>query len=92
MTAGAIGIGSAVGAALTRSRPVGAAEARILGGAAVLLIALGVAGFYWPRVLSVPLAILMIWTALSLLARAWQLHRGARRTRVSASHGDGASG
>jgi cardiolipin synthase len=92
MTAGALGIGSAVGAALTRSRPIGAAEARILGGAALLLIGLGLAGFYWPRVLSVPLAVLMIWSALSLLARAWQLHRSAAKAKVSAPQGDGSSG
>jgi cardiolipin synthase len=81
MTAGALGIGSAVGAALTRSRPLGAAEARILGAAAMLLFALGVVGFLWPRFLSVPLAILMIWSAISLLARAWQLHREASRAK-----------
>jgi cardiolipin synthase A/B len=81
MTAGALGIGSAVGAALTRSRPIGAAEARILGASAMLLFALGVVGFMWPRFLSVPLAILMIWTGSSLLARAWQLHRDASRAK-----------
>ncbi len=81
MTAGALGIGSAVGAALTRSRPIGAAEARILGAAAILLFALGVVGFMWPRFLSVPLAILMVWTGISLLARAWQLHREASRAK-----------
>jgi cardiolipin synthase A/B len=78
-TAGAIGIGSAVGAALTRRRPLGASEARLLGGAAVLLAALAVVGFLWPQVLSLPLAILLLWSALSLLSRAWQIHRGARR-------------
>ncbi len=75
VTAGALGIGSAVGAALTRRRPLGPAEARILGAAAVLLLALGLVGFRWPRILSVPLAILMVWSGASLLARAWQLHR-----------------
>jgi cardiolipin synthase A/B len=92
MTAGAIGIGSAVGAALTRSRPLGAAEARILGGAAVLLVALGVVGFLWPRVLSVPLAFLLVWTGLSVFARAWQLHRNAKRTTVTAPQRDGSAG
>ena len=92
MTAGALGIGSAVGAALTRSRPIGAAEARILGAAAVLLFALGFVGFRWPRFLSVPLAILMVWSAISLLARAWQLHRNANRLKVTAPQGDGTSG
>jgi cardiolipin synthase len=91
MTAGAIGIGSAVGAALARRRPIGAAEARILGAAAVLLIALGFVGFKWPRVISVPLAVLMVWTALSLLARAWQLHRDAARSKA-ASESEGARG
>ncbi|MGH9314446.1 MAG: cardiolipin synthase B, partial [Vicinamibacterales bacterium] len=73
--------GSAVGAALTLRRPLGAAEARLLGGSAVLLGFLGFVGFKWPRALSVPLAVLMLWIALSLLARAWQLHRAARRAK-----------
>lgn len=79
-TAGALGIGSAVGAALTRRRPLGAAEARILGGGALLLGLLGLVGFKWPLVLSAPIAVLLIWSALSLFARAWQLHRKAARS------------
>jgi cardiolipin synthase len=78
-TAGALGIGSAVSAALTRRRPLGASEARILGGAALLLAALAIVGLFWPEVLSVPLAILLLWSALSLLSRAWQIHRAARK-------------
>jgi cardiolipin synthase len=77
-TAGALGIGSAVGAALTARRPLGAAEARLLAASGLLLALLGFVALRWPYVLTVPLGILMFWIALSLLARAWQIHRQAR--------------
>jgi cardiolipin synthase len=79
-TAGAIGIGSVVGVALTARRRLGAAEARLLGGASVLFSAIGIVAFFWPRVVAVPIAVLLIWIALSLFARAVQIHRTASRT------------
>jgi cardiolipin synthase len=79
-TAGAIGIGSVVGAALTARRRLGAAEARLLGGTSVLSAAIGIVALLWPRVVAVPIAILLIWIALSLIARAAQLHRAASKT------------
>jgi cardiolipin synthase len=79
-TAGAIGIGSVVGAALTARRRLGAAEARLLGAASVLSAAIGIVALLWPRAVAVPIAILLIWIALSLFARAVQLHRAASKS------------
>ena len=79
-TAGAIGIGSVVGAALTARRRLGAAEARLLGGASVLCAAIGIVALLWPRAVAVPVAILLIWIAVSLFARAVHIHRAASKT------------
>jgi cardiolipin synthase len=73
--AGAVSIGSAVGAAMTGRRVLGPAEARIMGTAGVALLALGLVALIWPRAIAVPLAALAIWLAASLLFRAWVLRR-----------------
>jgi cardiolipin synthase len=70
-----VSIGSAVGAAMTGRRVLGPAEARIMGTAGAGLLLLGVVALLWPRVVAVPLAVLAIWLAGSLLYRAWRLHR-----------------
>jgi cardiolipin synthase len=75
MAAGAIGIGSAIGAAVTNHRLLGPAEARVLGiaGAGLLLVAALTA--LWPWLLAVPVAALSAWVAAALLIRAWRLRR-----------------
>ncbi|HJR05599.1 MAG TPA: cardiolipin synthase B, partial [Methylomirabilota bacterium] len=73
--AGAVSIGSAVGAAMTGRRMLGPAEARIMGAAGIVLLLLGVVALLWPRAVAVPLAALAIWLAASLLFRAWALRR-----------------
>ena len=73
--AGAVSIGSAVGAAMTGRRVLGPAEARIMAAAGVGLLALGLVALLWPWAVAVPLAALAIWLAASLLFRAWALRR-----------------
>jgi len=73
--AGAVSIGSAVGAAITGRRVLGPAEARIMGAAGVALLVLGLVALLWPWAVAVPLAVLAIWLAGSLLFRAWVLRR-----------------
>ena len=75
--AGAVSIGSAVGAAMTGRRVLGPAEARIMGAAGLALLFLGLLALLWPRAVAVPLAVLALWLAGSLLVRAWAL-RGER--------------
>ena len=72
--AGAIGIGSAVGAALTNHRTLGPAEAKIMATGGLALFVIAVIALFWPRILTVPLAAFGIWVAVGLLGRAYKLH------------------
>ena len=81
--AGAVSIGSAVGAAMTGRRLLGPAEARIMGAAGVLLLALGVLALLWPRLVAIPLGIVAIGLAVNLLARAHWLHHARVADRSS---------
>jgi cardiolipin synthase len=73
--AGAVSIGSAVGAAMTGRRVLGPAEARIMGAAGIALLVLALLATIWPRVIAVPLAVIASWLGVTLLLRARTLHR-----------------
>jgi cardiolipin synthase len=73
--AGAIQIGRTVGAAITNRRALGPAEARIMGTAGLLLVAASVIAVLWPRVVSLPLAVIGVWVAISAFIRAFHLRR-----------------
>jgi cardiolipin synthase len=73
--AGAVSIGSAVGAAMTGRRVLGPAEARIMGAAGVALLVLALLATIWPRIIAVPLAVIATWLGVTLLLRARTLHR-----------------
>jgi cardiolipin synthase len=73
--AGALGVGAAVGAALTRRRVLGPAEANLLGIVAVLLIGLAVVAMVWPRLLAIPIAVIAAWLGVVMGLRALRLHR-----------------
>jgi cardiolipin synthase len=75
--AGAIGIGSAVGAAITNHRALGPAEARVMASAALILLAVTIVAVLWPRIVVVPAAAVATWVALALLARAYRLRKAA---------------
>jgi hypothetical protein len=46
---------------------------------AVALLGLAVVAVLWPRVITVPLAVIGAWVAVALLIRAFSLHREASR-------------
>jgi len=73
--AGAIGVGSTIGAAITNRRLLGPAEARVLATSGVMLFLCAATILWWPKVAAVPLAIAAVWIALSLIVKAWKLHR-----------------
>ncbi|MDH5286963.1 MAG: phospholipase D-like domain-containing protein [Betaproteobacteria bacterium] len=77
--AGAVSVGSALGAALTNRRALGPAESGLLAKMAVAAIALGAVGAMWPAVLAWPAAVFAAWMGLAWLGKAWGLHRAARR-------------
>ncbi|HEY9431282.1 MAG TPA: phospholipase D-like domain-containing protein [Blastocatellia bacterium] len=81
--AGAIQIGRTVSAAITNRRALGPAESRIMGGAGVLLVAASVIAVMWPRVISLPLAVIGVWVAVSAFIRAFHLRREGKREEVS---------
>ncbi|MBD0370193.1 MAG: cardiolipin synthase B [Pyrinomonadaceae bacterium] len=72
---GALGLGSAVSAVITNRRILGTAEARVMVAASVLLLVLSVIAVLWPRVVTIPLAILGGWVAAALLIRSYRLHK-----------------
>lgn len=80
VAAGAIGVGNAVGAAITNHRLLGPAEAKIMLGAGLLLAGLTIVAVLWPRWITIPQAVIGGWTALALLIRAYRLHIGGRES------------
>lgn len=76
--AGAIRIGSAVGAAITNRRILGPAEAKNMLFFASILSAVSVIGLLWPRWITIPLAFLGLWFALSLVIRSYKIYKKNR--------------
>jgi cardiolipin synthase len=73
LAAGAVGLGSAVGAAITDHRALGPAEARVMAAGGGLLLALAIAAVAAPRLLTIPIAAIAAWIGVTLLVRAWRL-------------------
>ena len=67
--AGAVSIGSAVGAAMTGRRALGPAEARIMGMAGLVLLVLGLLALVWPWIIAGPLAVGALWLAVRRRSR-----------------------
>lgn len=84
--AGAVSVGSALGAALTNRRALGPAEAGLLVKMAFAAIGVGVVGALWPAAVAWPAAVLAIWIGLAWAAKAWGLHRQVRTAH--AEHAD----
>lgn len=82
LAAGAVGLGSAVGAAITNHRQLGPAESRVMLAAGVILLLLAALAVLAPMVLVAPLALLGAWIGTSLIFRAWHLHRAHGRRIV----------
>lgn len=77
--AGVMRLGRSVGAAITRRRELGPAEAIIMLWGALILAAVTVILVVWPRVLAYALAALTAWLALALTLQAIKLFRRRRR-------------
>jgi cardiolipin synthase len=83
---GALRVGSALGEAIMSRRVLGPAEATLLLSGGLLMGALALAGFFYPRVLAWPLALFSAWIGSSTLLRGLTLMRAGRR-RPRAGHG-----
>jgi cardiolipin synthase len=73
--AGALRIGNTVGAAMSNRRVLGPAEAGIMVVVAVVTLVLVALSIVWPLALVLPLSVLGLWIAISLLVRAYLLRR-----------------
>jgi len=84
--AGVLRLGQSVGAAVTNRRELGPAEAVIMvwGAAFVAILSevVAVLAVIWPWAVAVPVAVVGLWTAVSLVVRAYHLRtRKGRRRR-----------
>jgi cardiolipin synthase len=77
--AGAVSVGSALGAALTNRRTLGPAEAGLLATMAVVMLGIAAIAALWPRALAWPIGFAGAWLALAWLLKAWTLWRDPRR-------------
>jgi cardiolipin synthase A/B len=73
--AGAVSVGSALGAALTNRRVLGPAEAGLLFSMAVVAGLIGVVAALWPRVLAWPIALLLMWMGIAWAVKGYQIRR-----------------
>jgi cardiolipin synthase len=73
--AGAIRMGRTLGAALTRRREVGPAEAINLLWSSLLFLAVGILAFAVPKAISVPFGVITVWWAVAGLVQSWRLYR-----------------
>jgi cardiolipin synthase A/B len=90
--AGAVRLGSALGAAFTNRRVLEPVEADLMTSTGLALLALALLFAAFPRLLAVPVAVVFGWVALALLYRAWALHRsGAPGPRPRSEAGKGES-
>jgi cardiolipin synthase len=73
-----VSVGSALSAALTNRRPLGAAEAGLLVKMAMVALIVGSVAALWPAIIAWPLGVLMVWMGFAWLAKASSLKRKAQ--------------
>jgi cardiolipin synthase len=71
--AGAVSVGSALGAALTNRRTLGPAEGGLLITVAILMLGLAMVGALFPRVVAWPIATLAAWAGIAWAWKGWKL-------------------
>ncbi|HVT33529.1 MAG TPA: phospholipase D-like domain-containing protein [Rhodanobacteraceae bacterium] len=67
--AGAMRIANSVGAAIANRRVLGRSETSLLAIGGGVLFACAIVGFFWPRVIAWPLAVLALWIGVSLFVQ-----------------------
>ncbi|MEN3329248.1 MAG: cardiolipin synthase [Acidobacteriota bacterium] len=76
--AGAIRIGNAVGAAFTNRRVLEPVEARLMLTTGLSLLGLALIAWFFPRVVTYPFVVLLVWISFALLYRAYRLKNRPR--------------
>jgi cardiolipin synthase len=87
--AGAISVGSALGAALTGRRVLDAAESGLLAKMGGAILALSIIAAIWPHFVAWPAAVLGTWLGVAWLVKAFALRRAAQPSRRPAGDGEG---
>lgn len=77
--AGALRLGNTVGAAISNRRTLGAAESGLMASIALGFMVLALLALFAPLAITVPLAALALWIAVTLLVRAWRSRHGGGR-------------
>jgi cardiolipin synthase len=88
--AGAIRLGRTLGAAITKRREVGAAEAYNLFWSSLIFLAFGLTFLKWPKGIAYPLGVLAVWFAVAGLFQAWRLYLRDTREPVDTKEDPGA--
>ena len=79
VAAGAVSVGSAMGAALTNRRALGTAESGLLAKVSSGAIGFAIIAALWPRMVAWPLAVLGAWVGLAWLAKAFAIRSQGRQ-------------
>jgi cardiolipin synthase len=87
--AGAVSVGSALGAALTGRRVLGPAEGGLLAKVGLAILALSIVAAVWPHVVAWPAAVLGAWLGIAWLFKAIALNR--RRVPHEGTNGEPAT-
>lgn len=87
--AGAVSVGSALGAALTNRRTLGPTEAGVLSFVAVVMVGIALLAAFLPRVVAWPIALLATWFGAAWAWKAlmlWRRKPGATPAREAGEH------
>jgi cardiolipin synthase A/B len=81
--AGAVSVGSALGAALTNRRMLGPTEVGLLAMTAVFMLGVAAIAAVFPRVFAWPLALFAAWFGIAWAFKAWRLWHGHIRAPLT---------
>jgi cardiolipin synthase len=76
--AGAVSVGSALGAALTNRRTLGPAEVGLLSYVGIVMVFIALLAAWFPRLLAWPLAVVCGWLGAAWVWKAWTLWRKSK--------------
>ena len=88
--AGAVSVGSALGAALTGRRVLDTAESGLLAKMGGAILTLSIVAAIWPHFVAWPAAVLGAWLGIAWLVKAFALRRAAREARSAGADAEGA--
>jgi cardiolipin synthase len=86
VVAGALTIGRAIDAAVTNRRDFSRTEARALLTSSFFFLGIALLLYFYPKIIVIPVAVLLVWTGLALAVRAVRLLRKKHPTGESPSN------